>query len=72
MPVCSGPFSVPRRTAAAYFSGHGLIQPASANSAVQMTSMLIMSMLESLAARRRTSDWRWVSASLPSALKEIL
>src|SRR4051794_40697174 len=33
-----------------------------------MTSMDIRSIDESSAARRRTSDWRWVSGSLPKAL----
>ncbi len=54
---------------AATSSGKGRIQPASANSAVQMTSMLMMSMDESPAASLRTSACRWVFGSLPSALK---
>ena len=36
-------------------AGNWLIQPALANSAVQTTSMPTMSMVESLAAKRRTS-----------------
>ena len=53
--VLSGPGSVPCLTFAASAAGHGLIQPAPANSAVHTTSMPAMSMLESLAASRRTS-----------------
>src|SRR5918996_1823625 len=69
--VLSGPASVPRRTGAAKRSGHGRIQPADANSAVHTTSIPAMSMLESLAASRRTSESRCWSASLDSALNTI-
>jgi len=58
-------------TWSAHFCGQGLIHPASANSAVHTTSIDMMSIEESLAASRRTSAWRWVSASLASAWKTI-
>src|SRR3954451_14283577 len=64
--VFSGPGSVPWLTWRANFCGHALIQLASANSAVHTTSMPAMSMLESFAASRRTSDCRCWSASLES------
>jgi hypothetical protein len=66
--VWSGPDSVPFLTLFANFAGHGRTHPALANSAVHTTSMDIMSIEESLAAKRRTSCCRCVSASLPSRL----
>ena len=44
-------------------SGTGTIQPAFANSPVQITSMPMMSIESSSAPRRRTSCSRWPSAS---------
>src|SRR3954453_694309 len=66
--VFSGPESVPCLTFEAYWSGQDRIHPALANSAVHTTSIDMRSIDGSLAARRRTSCWRWVSASLPSRL----
>ena len=56
--------SRPRDLARASAFGHGMIQPASANSAVQMTSIEMRSMSLSSAARRRTSCSRcWVASA---------
>ena len=50
--VAIGPASTPLVTAALFAPVHGLIQPASANSDVQLTSMPMMSIPLSLAASR--------------------
>lgn len=53
--LASGPASRPARERSATSPRQGRIQPASANSAVQITSIAMMSMSRSPAARRRTS-----------------
>jgi hypothetical protein len=68
----SGPSSVPRLTSTRLAPDHGLIHPASANSAVQMTSMPMMSMSLSSAARRRTTSSRCWSALVGSGTSVIL
>ena len=50
--------SVPFSTDALSLPVHGRIQPAWANSAAQVTSRTMTSMLLSCAASRRTSCWR--------------
>ena len=62
--VRSGPSSLPSRARSARAPSHGRIQPASANSAVQMTSIPMMSMSESSAASRRATSSRCWSASV--------
>jgi hypothetical protein len=62
--VRSGPSRTPSRAFAASAPFHSLIQPASANSAVQITSMPTMSMSESSAASRRATSSRCWSASV--------
>ena len=57
-----GPRSLPSRARRARSPVHSLIQPASANSAVQFTSIPTMSMSESSAARRRATSSRCWSA----------
>jgi hypothetical protein len=56
----------PAVAASRFAPAHSSIQPASANSAVQLTSMPMMSMSASLAARRRTISSRCWSASVGS------
>src|SRR5690348_6520480 len=53
--VSSGTFSVPLVACCLYLPVHGRIQPASANSASQVTSRPRMSMVLKRAARRLTS-----------------
>lgn len=60
--VLRGPSSVPAVAFVATAPVSGLIHPAWANSAVQMTSMPMTSMSESLAAKRRTTSSRCWSA----------
>ena len=63
--------SLPARALRARSPCHGSTQPACANSAVQMTSMPIMSMSGSPAARRRTSCSRCWSASVGNAASSM-
>jgi hypothetical protein len=64
--VLTGPASLPAIASLPRAPVHGLIHLAPANSAVQMTSIPMMSMLESLAASRRTTSSRCWLASLGS------
>ena len=70
--MCSAGTIVPFTTDALLLPVHGRIQPAWANSASQVTSSAMMSMLPSCAASRRTSCWRWPSAAAGNCWKEIL
>ena len=70
--VSSAGTIVPLTTDALLLPVHGTIQPAWANSASQVTSSAMMSIVASCAASRRTSCWRWPSAAAGSCWKEIL
>ncbi len=59
--VSSDGLIVPLTTAALLAPVHGWIQPALANSASQVTSRPMMSIVLSCAASRRTSCRRWLS-----------
>ncbi len=59
--VCRAGAIVPFTTEALAAPVHGSIQPALANSASQVTSRAMMSIVESCAASRRTSCSRWLS-----------
>ncbi len=59
-------------TACASAPSQGSMKPAFANSAVQMTSMPMMSIESSSAPRRRTSCSRWASAWAGRNSKEIV
>jgi hypothetical protein len=67
IPVFSTAGMTPSLSWASSFLGHGFTQRALANSAVQMTSMEMRSMLESFAASRRTSCSRCALASAGSS-----
>src|SRR5690242_21189007 len=70
--VATGPGRSPLVTAAARSAGQGRIHLAVANSAVQSTSMARMSIAESFAASRRTSETRCWSDEVDSRLMLIL
>src|SRR5438270_12590330 len=70
--VSIGPGRSPLVSCAARAAGQGRIHLAVANSAVQSTSMARMSIAESLAASRRTSDTRCWSDEVDSRLMLIL
>ena len=63
---------MPFSAAALFAPVHGTIQPAVANSASQVTSRPMMSIVVSCAASRRTSCWRWPSAAAGSCCQEIV
>ena len=64
--VSAGPSSLPSSARWPRSPSHSLIQPASANSAVQGMSSVTRSMSESSAASRRAISSRWASAVLGS------
>src|ERR1019366_4014389 len=70
--VAIGPGRSPLVSCAATAAGHGRIHFAVANSAVQSTSIARMSIEESLAASRRTSDTRCWSDAVESRLMLIV
>ena len=66
--VCTAAFRVSAVALSFNAPVHSRIQPASANSAGQVTSRPMMSTPASRAAIRRTSCWRWASAVRGSLL----
>ncbi|OLT12683.1 hypothetical protein BJF78_23905 [Pseudonocardia sp. CNS-139] len=72
MPVSYAASSVPCSIWRASSSGNGAIQPASANSAVHVTSSSMMSTAGSPATSLRASWSRWSSAALGSVCCSIV